>query len=381
MSYSKEGMLEIPWFMATSKMTKARYEYTDHLGKLHKVELQPKANSDVIYLDATVPHNNFRIVVSYKDNLDNDIEEISSQVQDMPVIHAPQGLTVRPLNDMKSKMELSWSVAHHGTKDLSYTDQFVIQRSLTGMEEDFEQIGMIFYAEGVTTDSIFTMVDSTLVTSIAAGMLKNGGTLDNLTYRVRRAMTENWGWTNNPCASIASTVLSNLHLLRIANYTAQWEDSLSYTARVAWQYADEPGGVWDDRAQMVLRVTMKNRDGAVVDTMRYVLSAAERQQRYKVVSFFRPCVTFDVDMVVERSESPIDQMENVKNFFFPIRSEADWQAFCQKVTNAGGQDVNARLYADITTSKFLCHISFNSFLKLCIKFYSLFFAVKYFINI
>jgi hypothetical protein len=351
MSYSKEGMLEIPWFMATSKMTKARYEYTDHLGKLHKVELQPKANSDVIYLDATVPHNNFRIVVSYKDNLDNDIEEISSQVQDMPVIHAPQGLTVRPLNDMKSKMELSWSVAHHGTKDLSYTDQFVIQRSLTGKEEDFEQIGMIFYAEGVTTDSIFTMVDSTLVTSIAAGMLKNGGTLDNLTYRVRRAMTENWGWTNNPCASIASTVLSNLHLLRIANYTAQWEDSLSYTARVAWQYADEPGGVWDDRAQMVLRVTMKNRDGAVVDTMRYVLSAAERQQRYKVVSFFRPCVTFDVDMVVERSESPIDQMENVKNFFFPIRSEADWQAFCQKVTNAGGQDVNARLYADITTSK------------------------------
>jgi hypothetical protein len=36
MSYSMEGMLEIPWFMGTDKMTKARYEYTDQYGKTKK---------------------------------------------------------------------------------------------------------------------------------------------------------------------------------------------------------------------------------------------------------------------------------------------------------------------------------------------------------
>ena len=72
MSYSMEGKLELPWFMASDKVTKARYEYTDQYGKTQKVPLQPNATSSVIYLDATVPHKNFRIVVSYKDNLDND---------------------------------------------------------------------------------------------------------------------------------------------------------------------------------------------------------------------------------------------------------------------------------------------------------------------
>ena len=117
MSYSREGMLEIPWFMATEKMTKARYEYTDQYGRTQKVSLQTKATSDIIYLD-------------------------SSTAMDLPVIHAPHGLGVRFLGDMKSKMELTWAVSHTGTKDLCTTDQFVIQRSLTGLEQDFEDIGV-----------------------------------------------------------------------------------------------------------------------------------------------------------------------------------------------------------------------------------------------
>ena len=347
MSYSKEGMLEIPWFMATDKMTKAYYEYTDYQGKTQKVDLQPKATSDVIYLDATVPHNDFHIVVNYKDNNDYEIENISSEVQDLPVIHAPQGLTVRSLGDIKSKMELKWSLNHRSTKDLSMSDHFYIQRSLTGKEEDFEEIGMVIYMEGVD-DSVYTFVDSTLVEAIAAGHLKNGGTLDNLTYRVRRAMTENWGWENNNCARSVSTVVDDLHLLRIANYTAKWEDEQAYTVRVSWDYADEPGGVWDDRAQMVLQVVMKNRNGVAVDTVRYVLSATDRQQRYKVVNFFRPCVSFDVKIFVEKEESPFNYLEKLEKFFVPIRNVDDWNDFRSKVRSANGKPVNARLFADIT---------------------------------
>ena len=349
MSYSKEGMLEIPWFMATDKMTAAHYEYTDQYGKTQKVDLQPKATSDIIYLDATVPHNNFHIVVSYTDTQGYLVENISSQAMDLPVIHGPQGLAVRSLGDMKSKMELTWKISHSGVDDLSSTDQFYIQRSLTGLEQDFEEIGMEMYAQGITSDSIYTFVDSTLVQAIAAAHLKGGGTLDNLTYRVRRAMTENWGWEKNTCADKISTVLDDLHLLRIANYTANWEDERAYTVRVAWQYADEPNGVWDDRARMVLQIAMKNRDGVPVDTMRYELTQTEREQRYKVVSLFRPCVTFDVELLVERGESPLITLPDGTGFF-AIHNADEWKTFRDKVEAAKGEyDVNARLYADIST--------------------------------
>ena len=355
MSYSMEGKLELSWFMASDKVTKARYEYTDQYGKTQKVPLQPNATSDIIYLDATVPHKNFRIVVSYKDNLDNDIEEISSEVIDIPVIHGPNGLTVRSLGDMKSKMELKWSLWHTDVNDLSTSDMFVIQRSLTGKEEDFEEIGKVMYMEGTTADSIFTFVDSTLVASLAEGHLKNGGTLDHLTYRVRRAMTENWGWgTNNNCARSVSTVVDDLHLLRIANYTAKWEDERAYTVRVSWDYADERGGVWDDRAQMALRVIMRNREGAVVDTMRYVLNQTDREQRYKVLTLFRSCVKFDVDVLVEKGESPINDLKDVTAYCFPIRTYDDWVDFRDKVQAAKGQyDVNARLYADVNAGSIM----------------------------
>ncbi|MBQ8064521.1 MAG: hypothetical protein IJ200_02570 [Prevotella sp.] len=351
MSYSKEGMLEIPWFMATDKMTAARYEYTDHLGKLHKVDLQPKATSDVIYLDATVPHHDFRIVVSYKDNNDYEIQNISSEVQDLPVIHAPQGLTLRPLGGIDSKMELKWHLMHRGTNDMSVADHFYIQRSLTGLEKDFEEIGMEPYMEGVD-DSTYTFVDSTLVQAIAEAHLVNGGTLPNVTYRVRRAMTENWGWEKNSCAKQASCSLDNLHLLRIKDYTAQWVDSLAFTARVSWNYADEPGAVWDDRARMVVQVAMKNRDGQPVDTMRYELNQTDREQRYKVVTLSRSCVSFDVDVLVERGESALNYLKDVTKYFFPIRTTDDWTDFKNKVQAAGGNsDVNARLYADIEINK------------------------------
>ena len=64
------------------------------------------ANSGTIYLDATVPHDNFRIVVSYKDRDNNDIENVSSQVQDLPVLHAPIGLTATPIGNNRAAVRL-----------------------------------------------------------------------------------------------------------------------------------------------------------------------------------------------------------------------------------------------------------------------------------
>ena len=348
------GKLQLPWFLASDSITKAWYEYDDATGQHHKEELSNLSNG-IIMLDANVPHKSLRVLCNYKEKGDKgsyEIQGVASSPQSVPLIHGPVGLVARPLDERTPKVELTWNVPYPDDEDLTPTDFFEIQRSLTGKEEDFQTISSsTFYAQ-VDKKTEYTYVDSTLLEAIQTSMLVGGGTLDHLTYRVRRTVTQNWGWgASNTCAATAPCFMDNLHLLRIKDYSAQWEDSLSYTARVSWQYADEHGAVWDNRAKMVLRVISKNREGTQVDSLVYTLDAEERAQRYKIVNLPRSCVYYDVDMYVERGTSPINQLADITPFYFPIRSEADWHTFRQKVIDAkGAYDVNARLYTDFTTT-------------------------------
>ena len=356
MSPTNPGKLELPWFMASDSIVSAYYEYKDASGKSKQVPINNMANG-IIELEANVPHHDFRVVCSYKQAGDKGsylIENQSSTTQNIAMIHAPTGLSARFLGDQKAKVEVTWSVPYMEEEDLVPTDFFEVQRSLTGREEDFETITQDYFtAKGQNKKSTYTFVDSTLVEAIEADMLTNGGTLANLTYRVRRAITQDWGWgASNNCAATTRCVLDGMHLLRIADYTAQWQDEKAYTVRVAWQYADEYGAVWDDRARMMLRVISKNRDGAIVDSLTYTLDQSDRALRYKTVNLTRSCVYYDVDMYVERGESPFNYVDQVTASFFPIRTASDWHEFAKMINTATNtKDINARLYADITISE------------------------------
>ena len=252
MDPNSPGKVQLPWFLASDQITKAYYEYRDVADKYYKVDIKDM-NSGVIMLDATMPHKGLRVICNYKEKGDKgeyEIEGVGSSSLNVPIIHAPVGLRARPLNDRTPKVELTWSLPYPDTEDLTPTDFFEIQRSLTGKEEDFKTISSsTFYAQN-DRKTQYTYVDSTLLEAIQTSMLVNGGTLPNLTYRVRRAITQNWGWgANNNCAATASCAMDNLHLLRIKDYSARWEDEKAYTVRVSWQYADEHGAVWDDRAK------------------------------------------------------------------------------------------------------------------------------------
>ena len=358
-----KGQIEIPWFLASKDITQIRYEYTDANNKVVKVEMPTNEYTGVIRLDATVPHNKFRIIASYKEKGEKkpdgsysyyDIENVQSVEQDLNMIHAPNGLKATAIAGVKPKVEVSWNMSYLDNQDFALTDFFEIQRSLTGEEKDFKTIGQETFTQASKKAS-YTFVDSTIVESIKNGMLVNGGTLDKLTYRVRRTMSQIWGWDEaNNCASSATTIVDNLHLLRIATWNAKWEDERAYTVRVSWDYANDYNGVWDDRAKMILHVTSKNGEGKVVEDRKIELNKDERDQRYKVVSFYRPCVHYDVDMYVEKAKSPINFAEDVTDYFFPIRSYEDWQEFNRKGEAAKGQyDLNARLYADITVNTIL----------------------------
>ena len=353
-----KGQIEVPWFLASTDITKIRYEYTDANNKVVKVDMPTSENTGVIRLDATVPHNKFRIIASYRQKGENnsyyDIENVQSVEQDLNMIHAPNGLTATAIAGINPKVEVKWNVKYLDDQDFALTDFFEIQRSLTGEEKDFKTIGQEVFTQA-SKQASYTFVDSTIIESIKNGMLVNGGTLDKLTYRVRRTMSQIWGWDQlNNCATSASTVVDNLHLLRIANYTAKWEDERAYTVRVSWDYANEYNGVWDDRAKMILRVISKNRDGKVVEDRKIELNKDERDQRYKVVSFYRPCVHYDVEMYVEKAKSPINFVEDVTDYFMPIHTYEDWKTFRDKVEAAKGQyDVNARLYADVNAGSIM----------------------------
>ena len=344
-AYSEAGKLEIPWFIATNHVTAARYEYIDHEGNLIVQQMPANENSGTIYLDANVPHDNFRIVVSYKDNDGYDIENVSSATQNLTMVHAPVNFHAMPTG--KASVQLSWNIAYPSAEDITSTDFFEIQRSLTGEEADFVTIG----SEPFSLDTRdYSYTDSTIQDAITGESLTQGGTLDKLTYRVRRMISQNWGWEGNNCASTASCIVDDLHLLRIANYTARWEDERAYTVRVSWDYADEYGAVWDNRAEMKLRVIMTNSAGNAVDTLIYTLNAEERTARYKVIDLTRPCLNYKIEVYVERGTSPLPFAEEMETYFFPIRNASDWDTFRQKVIEAKGQyDVNARLYADIST--------------------------------
>ena len=352
LSTSDPGKLEVPWFLASDSIVSARYEYDDVQGRHQSVEIKDM-NQGIIKLDAHVPHRNFRLVCSYKQAGDKGsylIENQGSTKQNLPLIHTPIGLSARQLNDQKVKVELTWSIPYLGDDDLTPTDFFEIQRSLTGEEKDFVTVHQEPYIHS-GKKLTYVFVDSTLIDDITERMLQGGGTLDKLTYRIRRTLTQDWNWAKSPCVTSARCVLDNLHLLRIQDYSARWEDQNAYTVRVNWDYVKEPGAVWDDRALMVLRVKSRNAAGELVDSLINELDQNARAQRTFVVNLSRSCVYYDIDMYVERRESPLKLSDEVEPYFFPIHTEADWNTFRQKVIDAKGEyDVNARLYTDITTT-------------------------------
>jgi hypothetical protein len=130
------------------------------------------------------------------------------------MIHAPIGFTATPMGDHKAKVKLMWNILYPNANDLMDVDFFEVQRSLTGKESDFTTIGTVEFA---ADEQNYTYIDSTLVDAIAEGHLTGGGTLEHLTYRIRRTATQTWGWNGNPASASASCIVDDIHLLTIAN--------------------------------------------------------------------------------------------------------------------------------------------------------------------
>ena len=122
-----------------------------------------------------------------------------------------------------------------------------------------------------------------------------------------------------------------------------------YSARVTWEYEDNLGlqYIWDERAEMKLRVLMYNREGQLVDSIVRQLSVEEISAREAELTFARPCINYRVEIVTTPGTSPFDV--GFRNFV--IKEQNDLQELLNIFSNnfyyAQTHKFNVRLETDL----------------------------------
>ena len=347
----EEGMLKIP-FSCDQALEWIEGTYTGEDGTtrtLARKTFEKDGYAGFFLIPATEPHKDLKLTYKLKDGLVFFDHVVKSDV----VMHNPRNLTAAMLHFSDKKVLtdagaflLQWEVSDAGYADVIEGDQFLVMRSLTGQDTDLQTIGSVLLESG---QAAYTYKDSTLVAALTASQIGVGGSVKVKYVVMRASALQLWGVSNNVTSVAVTCRPGMLNLLRVKNYSAQWADSVARTVSVKWEYADEYGAVWDNRAQMKMLVTTTNRDGAPVDTTAYELTADEMTVCQKTIQLARSCVNYKIELSVDPQQSPLT-IEHQD--FMVIRSADDWAAFCDKVAAAkGAAVVNASLEADIAVTR------------------------------
>ena len=356
----EKGMLKIP-FSCDQAVKTLDVTYANEDGLTRKIHMECKANTyaGFILVPATEQHKGLTIKAKLL------VGTVTKTVDDKndAVLHNPRQFSAQLLDYKSTKkledagaVELKWEVDAPKYTDAIASDQFNVMRSLTGKEDDMESIGTVPFEEGTAS---YTFRDETLMSALTAEQLNASTAVPQVQYRVVRASAQQlWGFSNTTASAQTVSSLPMLHLLRVKDYQTEWADQTARTVKVKWEYADEPGAVWDPRAKMNIVVSSTNREGAAVDATTYTLTADEMAACEKVIQLSRSCVDYSIVFGVELSESVLP----LEAPYFEIRTAKDWTTFCQKVKDAGGSyNVNASLMADITVSEIAAYNSAQAY--------------------
>ena len=223
------GKIGYMWYISASDVTDAyaRWKVTaDAVGEL--VQNLGKEMSGTVLLDATEPHYGFHIVADYTDTYGYNIRGRSSEIVDVPILHAPINLKALPANDGKGGVKVTWETNYPKYPDISESDMFEVQRSLTGREDDYQTITSVMYDEDMTE---YEFYDVKYLTEV-----QSADQLLTTKYRVRRSSSAPWGWDGNP--TVATTTLNSplMTLYVLDGTTATWGDEASHSMLVKWDY-------------------------------------------------------------------------------------------------------------------------------------------------
>ena len=211
---SHANQIMVPYMMAASNVEEIRAIYVDGQRIAFPIELDKNKTSGFVYLPAEAYIDQFFIQATYKDS-EGVKKTVRSETISLPVLHNPKRLATTLQND--GKVTLTWSVDRTNWNDVQPTDNWEIQRNVSGdpSNNQWVTIGQEAFNEKFAD---YTYTDETLLSQYAEQVVY---------YRVRRTITALWNWADN--SGYAQTVLATKLMLPAVTSgtvqrTGEWND-------------------------------------------------------------------------------------------------------------------------------------------------------------
>ncbi len=354
----EESMVKIPC-ISNYPIDWLSASYLDAYGawkKMPAVKVENNSYAGFILLPATEPHDSVTITANIitatwdKSKLgdanwptDNK-NKLTLVLDSVPMLHNAQMLTADV--DSLGSVVLQWKVSSPQYFDILESDQFLVQRSLTGKLDDYKSIGSVMLDTG---QEDYTFKDSLFISSLKPELIDSVLGVPLVRYRIVRAATlQLWGTEKNPAISYVQPQIATLSLLQPTHATADWSNREESKILVKWNYLKNDLShtyVWDTRAEMRMEIEMTNRDGKAVGKSTQVLTPAQIAAGQMEVTLHQSCVYYNITLVTEAKNSPIGQ--GTGGVLLNIASKEDYDKFRTRVSN-GETALNAILTTNIS---------------------------------
>ena len=359
----EEGTVKLPvssnvsirWIEAT---------YTDEYGltkKVNRVTLPKNSYSGYLMLPATEAHRDLNVTVKL---MAGSVTKTIKNTDDV-VIHNPRMLkgdlmAFTPKSETNKgqlitdagAIKLEWSVKDLTANDLLDGDQFLIQRTLTGKPEDYQNIGSVDYESKKET---YEFKDSLFTNNLSEELIDKAIGIPLVRYRVFRSSTSQlWGMDKNPTVAYVQPQMSTLMLLEPTAAKAAWSNETERKVKVEWSYKQNDSShnyVWDKRAAMKLEIQTFRRDGSKADSIVTTLTEEQIEACTAEVQLTHSCVTYKMRLIVDGSKSPIGK--GTSEVFAVLNSKDDFKKYANAIWShndypARKAIMNAIMTADIT---------------------------------
>ncbi|UKK49182.1 hypothetical protein L6475_04275 [Prevotella sp. E9-3] len=237
---SHTGQISVPWMIAATNLQHAQAEYFDRTVNQQVTQVLETDSSTVmgyVYVPADHLIDNFTVVVDYKDTEGALLTgRRSNPPLSIPLLHHAKNFAAQLQPDGKTL--LTWSITDTQWGDIMNTDQWEIQRNLTGTtgmgDSNWQTVGMVAFDEA-TADYEFT--------DEALPQVYNN---QPVSYRIRRMATASWGWSTQ--AGVAMLVITQpLALPYVQSATVQrapnWGENDVRDIMLSWDFPPSAFGM------------------------------------------------------------------------------------------------------------------------------------------
>ena len=234
------GQTSVPWMIAATNIQKAQAEYFDRTTNHQQTQtLETDSNTVMGYVYVPADHliDNFTVVVDYKDTEGALLTgRRSNPPLSVPTLHQAKNLKAQLQPDGKTR--LTWNINDTQWGDIMETDQWEIQRNVTGAnsmgDANWKTVGMVTFD---SKQADYEFIDEGLPQ-----------VYDNkpVGYRIRRMATASWDWTEQAGVQTL-TVMQPISLPYVQSATVErapnWGENDAYDMLLNWRFPHSAPGI------------------------------------------------------------------------------------------------------------------------------------------